>query len=58
MTIPAPYTPLEVKIPHLKVPENRLMYAFAWYQKQNDHPNNFACYSYWLERCMNDGSDY
>lgn len=52
------YTPILSHIPHLQVPENRVKYAFDWYNKNNDYPNNFACYSYWIERCEQDGSDY
>jgi hypothetical protein len=42
----------------LKVPENRLNLAFTFYQQHEDHPLNFPCYSYWIQRCENDGSDY
>ena len=52
------YIPTRSKLPHLRVPENRVRYAFYWYKMQRDNPMNFACYSYWIQRCKNDGSDY
>jgi hypothetical protein len=52
------YVPIQSSIPYLKVPENRLNLAFNWYQRQKDHPLNFPCYSYWIQQCTNDGSDY
>jgi hypothetical protein len=45
-------------IPYLKVPENRVNLAFDWYSKKIEHPVNFACYSYWINQCKPDGSDY
>lgn len=55
---PMSYVPHLSYIPHLQIPENRVMYAFDWYSKNHEHPNNFACYSYWIQQCTNDGSDY
>ena len=52
------YTPHLSYIPYLQVPENRLNLAFNWYQRQPDRPQNFPCYSYWIQRCENDGTDY
>ena len=55
---PMNYTPHKSYIPYLKVPENRLNLAFTFYQQHPDHQLNFPCYSYWIQRCENDGSDY
>jgi hypothetical protein len=52
------YVPILSKIPHLQVPENRVKYVHNYYKVCRNHPNNFACYAYWIERCKNDGSDY
>lgn len=52
------YTPHLSKIPYLQVPENRVRLAFDWYQRQKDHPLNFPCFAYWIQRCENDGTDY
>lgn len=53
------YTPhLPHNIPYLRVPENRVNLAFAWYSRNQEHPNNFPAYAYWIERCISDGSDY
>jgi hypothetical protein len=52
------YTPHLTNIPYLKVPENRVNLAFSWYSKDTEHPMNFPAYSYWIERCELDGSDY
>jgi hypothetical protein len=57
-TVPAAYTPLQSKLPILKVPEYRVELAHYWYTHQPDHPQNFPCFSYWIQRCENDGSDY
>lgn len=45
-------------IPYLLVPENRVNNAFGWYQRRQDHPNNFPAYAYWIQKCETDGSDY
>ncbi len=45
-------------IPYLQVPENRVNLAYAWYCRNTPHPLNFAAYSYWIEQCELDGSDY
>jgi len=52
------YTPHLSNIPYLQVPENRLNLAHNWYQRQSDHPLNFPCYSYWIQQCEDEGSDY
>lgn len=52
------YTPIHSWIPHLQVPENRVHYAYNNYEACKDHPNTFACYAYWIQRCEIDGSDY
>lgn len=52
------YVPHHSWIPALKVPENRVKYAYSDYKVCRNHPHNFAAYSYWIERCVNDGSDY
>jgi hypothetical protein len=52
------YTPIQSSIPYLKVPENRLNLAANWYNRQEDHPLNFPCFAYWIQRCENDGTDY
>ena len=52
------YTPHLSKIPYLMIPENRVNLAFNWYQQDRSHPQNFPAYSYWIQCCENDGSDY
>lgn len=52
------YVPIQSSLSYLKVPENRLNLAFAWYQRQEDHPLNFPCFSYWIQQCEDEGSDY
>lgn len=52
------YTPHLSNIPYLKVPENRVRLAFDWYNQNVDHPLNFPCYAYWIQKCENDGTDY
>ena len=54
----AAYTPHLSWLPTLKVPEYRVELAFYSYTHQPDHPQNFPCFSYWIQRCENDGSDY
>jgi hypothetical protein len=52
------YVPHHSWIPALKVPENRVKYVYNYYKVCKNHPHNFAAYAYWIERCVNDGSDY
>ena len=56
--LPMIFTPHLSSIPYLKVPENRVNLAYAWYLRNTPHPNNFAAYSYWIEKCDYDGSEY
>ncbi len=57
-TVPAAYTPIKSGLPFLNVAENRLDLANNWYGRQNNHPNNFACLSYWIQQCEGEGSNY
>ena len=52
------YTPIQSKLAYLQVPENRLNLAYNWYKRQSEHPLNFPCYSYWIQQCEGEGSDY
>jgi len=56
--IPSAYIPLQSNLPALKVPEYRLDLANYWCGRQNDHPNNFACLSYWMQQCEGEGAEY
>jgi len=57
-TVPAAYTPIQSRLPFLQVPENRLNLAFNWYSRRSGHPNDFACYSYWIQQCEGEGTEY
>jgi len=39
-------------VPYLQVPENRLELAYKWYAREPNYADNFAAFSYWLERCI------
>jgi hypothetical protein len=52
------YTPIHSDLPCLQVPENRVRCAYLNYEGCRDHPNIFAAYSYWIQLCENDGTDY
>ena len=52
------YTPIHSDLPCLQVPENRVRCAYLNYEGCRDHPNVFAAYSYWIQLCENDGTDY